>query len=637
MKKIYMLGTALLMLLLLAGIVAAVPPVSPPAPQVLGVTDTKFENQTIQICKNCHPDPVDIHHAMVGGNTNYGTPLGCEACHPPTDPAIGYNSGMIVSRVCQDCHKSNTAWDPYAGTPYSYGNSYIVNLTKLRGAPGRPHHNTTKSAVWEYPLDASYRAADRQCAYCHSPYVVNYNDGHVPPSYNASMITPMADFKLNATKGNGSEYGGCAVCHGDGVVNGVTINNNHDNHHYVRFWTGYQCNNCHVASGFRAEPIPDYNPEPNAQFLTVWYNQSYPQYLRYGWDTSQRHIELRNSTILNAGDALNGTGCQKCHSYQSLHAINNSAAFGGAPGHGHAGVTSDADCRGCHFGNSLFLDVMPSLPEMATTIQLDSATPSIVSANVPTDVTITGSNLMQSNYNTEVLVDGAVAIYSGLTETSVAVNVNLNAGGHIVQVKKTKNNNPTDTTTSTTVAVSAISSPTLTAAELASGVLTITGAGFGTTDMTSVTIVKPDGKQILAATTSWSDTVIVASAASVAAGDSVTVLTKTGSATATITVPPPASLTVTIPNNVGISWKRGTTQTIRWTTTGDTGATVTIQTTYINSKGKTVTTTIASGAANSGSYGWNIPRTQPVDNDYKVIVTSSGGQTDSSDNYFSIK
>ncbi|MDW7727742.1 MAG: Ig-like domain-containing protein [Candidatus Methanoperedens sp.] len=169
---------------------------------------------------------------------------------------------------------------------------------------------------------------------------------------------------------------------------------------------------------------------------------------------------------------------------------------------------------------------------------MDSLTPGIVNANVASDVTIAGGNLAQDGYNTEVLIDGAVVAYSSLTETSAVVNVNLVAGGHSVQVKKTNVTIPTDTTTSAVTSLSAIASPTITSAELASGVLTITGSAFGTDDMTSVTITKADGRKILAATTSWTDTVIVANGADAAAGDSVTVLTKTGSATATITEPP---------------------------------------------------------------------------------------------------
>lgn len=525
MKTKYILGTALIMLIFLTGIAAAVPPVSPPAPQSLGLYDTKIQNVSTATCKNCHPDPVDVHHAMVGSPdpVNMGTALGCPDCHPPINGDI--NNGMIISRVCTDCHTGDgTAWIE----------NPVVNLTVLRGAPGRPHHNTTKHAVWEYDRDAYHWAADRQCKNCHGSLITNYNDGHGVPTYNASLVTPFTDFKLNSTTGKGREYGGCAVCHDTGAVNGVTLNSNHDTHHYVKFWMGNQCNNCHVASGARAEPVPDYNPEPSAQYYKVWYNQSYPQYLRYGWDTSKSHFELRNNSMLMAGDAVNGTGCEKCHGMQSLHSIEANAAYNQAnkiPGQGHNG--NDTDCDGCHYGNALFL-AYGSLPTTAMAIQLDSATPSIVNANTATDVTLAGSNFVQEGYNTEVLVDGAVVASSGLTDTSVVINVNLAAGGHGIQVRKTNATIPSDTATSAAISVSAIAPPTITKAELASGVLTITGSGFGADDMTSVTITKADGRQILAATTSWSDTQIKADGANAAIGDSVTVNTKTGSATATI-------------------------------------------------------------------------------------------------------
>lgn len=522
MKIKYILGAALIMLIFLTGIAAAVPPASPPAPQNLGLGDTKFENVTTSTCKNCHPTPPDIHHAMVGGNANFGTPLGCQDCHPMTGP-IGSQT-MTISRVCQDCHNSAN----WTANP-------IVNLTRLRGAPGRPHHNITKASVSNI-IDASYWAADRQCNNCHGTGIIaDYNDGHVPPAYSLSLVTPFADFKLNSSW-NGQEYGGCAVCHGDGSVSGVTINNNHDTHHYVKFWIGNQCNNCHVSSGARAEPVPDYNPEASANVLRVWFNASYPQYLRYGWDTSQRHVELRNSTILTAGDTVNGTGCQKCHSMESLHNIEFDSANSQAneiPGLGHIG--NNSDCNGCHYGNALFLtDIAPG--QGATVVSIGSLTPNIVSANVATNVAISGDNLVQTGYNSDVLVDGQVAA-SNVAEP-IVINVNLAAGGHNVQVRKTNAANPADTTTSAIASIAAVAPPAITSAELASGVLTITGSGFGTDDMTSVTITKADGRQVLAATTSWSDTVIVANGADAAAGDSVTVLTKTGSATATITSPP---------------------------------------------------------------------------------------------------
>jgi hypothetical protein len=532
MKRKYILVTALMMLIFLTGIAAAVPPVSPPAPQNLGLGDTEFYNVTVSTCKNCHPDPVNIHHAMVGGNANYGTPLGCPDCHPMTGP-LGSQT-MTISRNCHDCH-DGTAW---TANP-------VVNLSVLRGSPGRPHHNTTKASVWNYAIDATHWAADRQCKNCHGSLIANYNDGHLIPAYNASLVTPMADFKLNSTTGKGREYGGCAVCHDTGVDNGITLNSNHDTHHTVKFWVGNQCNNCHVSSGYRAEPVPDYNPEPSANFYRVWYNQSYTQYLRYGWDTSVQHFELRNSTMLNAGDTINGTGCQKCHGMDSLHNIEFNAAYNQAnkiPGQGHNG--NDSDCDGCHYGNSLFLSY-GAITLGASSIGIDSVTPGTINANTATDVTIAGTNLAQDGYDTQVLIDGT-PVNGSVTDTSIVVSVTLAAGGHSVQVTKTNSTVPTDTTSSAVTSLSAIASPTITSAELASGVLAITGSGFGTSDMTSVTITKADGTQVLAATTSWSDTQITANGTDAAAGDSVTVLTKTGSATATITAAPTPTPTPTL-------------------------------------------------------------------------------------------
>ena len=230
-----------------------------------------------------------------------------------------------------------------------------INLSAIRGSPGRPHHNTTKRSA-SSTFDATYKAADRQCTFCHGDgYLDNYNDGHTIPNYSVSMVTPMASFKVNDS---GKLWGGCLACHDDGIEGTQDVFNSDTTHHTVRFWIGYQCNNCHVTSGFRAEPVPDYNTaEPNSNVLRIWYNQSYPSYTSmFGWDTTTRHLEIRNSTIQAAGDNLNGTGCQKCHSVRDLHNIETASPgrdlaqtlADEIPGYGHIG--NNSDCNGCHQG-----------------------------------------------------------------------------------------------------------------------------------------------------------------------------------------------------------------------------------------------------------------------------------------------
>jgi ribosomal protein L14 len=203
----------------------------------------------------------------------------------------------------------------------------------------------------------------------------------------------------------------------------------------------------------------------------------------------------------------------------------------------------------------------------------------------------------------------------------------LSAGIHSIQVEKGSVRSVLNTLT-------VVAPATITSAKLASGVLTITGTGFGANALQFVTINKADGSIIPSdSITSWSDTQIVATSAAAAVGDTVTVTTTEGSGTATIeegTVAP--SITVTSPNG-GENWKRSTTQTITWASVGNPGDNVKIE--YL--KGTTVKV-IVKNTLNDGSFDWAIPKTQPLGTDYKIRITSTTNPqyTDTSDNNFQI-
>ena len=78
------------------------------------------------------------------------------------------------------------------------------------------------------------------------------------------------------------------------------------------------------------------------------------------------------------------------------------------------------------------------------------------------------------------------------------------------------------------------------------------------------------------------------------------------------------SIRVVSPNG-GESWTRGSTKLITWVRTGSTGANVRIQL-Y---KGSTLVRTISPGTPNDGSFGWSIPLTQTIGNDYKIKISST--------------
>lgn len=92
----------------------------------------------------------------------------------------------------------------------------------------------------------------------------------------------------------------------------------------------------------------------------------------------------------------------------------------------------------------------------------------------------------------------------------------------------------------------------------------------------------------------------------------------------------PASITVISPNG-GESWKRKTTQTIQWTSTG-TIANVKI---LYSANGGSSWITITSSTANDGSYTWTLPNLRDVQCLVKVASTD-GSVEDVSDSYFTI-
>jgi hypothetical protein len=107
---------------------------------------------------------------------------------------------------------------------------------------------------------------------------------------------------------------------------------------------------------------------------------------------------------------------------------------------------------------------------------------------------------------------------------------------------------------------------------------------------------------------------------------------------ASATAPPTASITVSAPNDAGITWNRGTTQTITWSYLGDIGPSVKI---VLLKSGVEVGTIIAStpaGSTGTGSYTWQIGTTGLNGGDFKISVQSISTSTikDASDNFFTI-
>ena len=106
----------------------------------------------------------------------------------------------------------------------------------------------------------------------------------------------------------------------------------------------------------------------------------------------------------------------------------------------------------------------------------------------------------------------------------------------------------------------------------------------------------------------------------------------TDTSDSTFTIPTP-NITVSTPNG-GENWRRGTTQTIKWNSSGSPGTYVKIE---LLKPGVSNRVIIAS-TLNDGSHPWLIPATQAPGTDYKVRITSTtnAAYNDTSDNSFTI-
>ena len=100
---------------------------------------------------------------------------------------------------------------------------------------------------------------------------------------------------------------------------------------------------------------------------------------------------------------------------------------------------------------------------------------------------------------------------------------------------------------------------------------------------------------------------------------------------------PAPTITVTIPDG-GETWPPGTTQTIRWTYTGDPGSYVKIVLQKNGVFNRNITKSTSIGSGGNGSYNWSILSTQTPGTDYKVRIVSTADSSyqDISNNYFTI-
>ncbi len=490
-RKILIPIFALVFLAILA--IAAIPP--PPVNQNFGIYDTVMMSYNETLCRGCHNStssplvtggvPTRHHNLVATGAINPYTnqPFGCTDCHPST-PGTGNN--ILLDRNCMECHNATAFWGNSIG-------AHVGNFT-------RPHHNTTHAQI-------------RNCKFCHGASVDDYNDGHYIPLYPVSEVTPNAMFKaFNTTSMR--VWGGCLACHAENAIATPPIYYTHTN-------------------GF--PPVTDgTNNVHHTEILGITGGSS------IGDQCIWCHTNVSN--------VLDIRGCETCHSVRAIH--NTQVDFANTStkiGYGHVGsnnisdpANNSWDCKGCH----AWYDAGDANPFAGAIIpDVQTATPTVFNSNTPTVLTLIGTNFVQANSTTVVNVDDTTNLTpTTLTNGQITVTLNLPEGNHYIKVVKTDSveNVPKPSDIKPLTVVSRV---TITSARLRSGVITITGSGFGTIPATSaqqyVTIKHAGNVYYSDSISSWSNTQIKTMKTSTPAavrGDIVTVVTaNSGEASATIT------------------------------------------------------------------------------------------------------
>ncbi len=427
------------------------------------------------------------HHNLVATgaiNPNTNKPFGCTDCHPSTP---GTGNGILLVRNCIDCHNATPFWGNSIG-------AHVGNFT-------RPHHNTTQAQA-------------RNCKFCHGGALDDYNDGHYVPPYPESEITPSALYKVfNSTSGR--VWGGCLACHAENPSTNPPIFFTHTNPTPVngKFSSAPVAdgkNNIHHNEILGITAVTDQQPEPNQ---CLWC-----------------HVDVSN--------VLGVRGCETCHSVQSIHNVQyDFANTSTLRGFGHIGSNNPSDvanhswdCKGCHAWYDAG-DINPFAGAIIPDVQ--SATPSVFRSNTPTVLTLTGTNFVQDGSTTVVNIDDTTTLTpDSVSNGQITVTVNLAAGAHYIKVVKTDSvenvPKPSDIKPLTVVDKVTINKVTL-----RSGVITISGSGFGVKPATNaqqyVTIKHAGNVYYSDSISSWSNSQIKVKKTSTPAaikGDIITVITK---------------------------------------------------------------------------------------------------------------
>jgi rhodanese-related sulfurtransferase len=315
-------------------------PKPPPVNQNIGLNDTAFGGFEEPKCRECHSSGlVDRHHLLLYEGYE------CIDCHNIT------SQGLEFTRDCLACHFSS------------------------------PHHVTAA-------------AENGTCSECHGDFVDDFDDGHVIPTYEKSLITPYTNYNPAVYNETGFKIGGCEVCH---IAGDSNIFSNAATHH----GTNVSCDKCHSGPAGM--------------------------------------LDIRK--------------CEDCHGINSLHSIqydyNNT---NGELGYGHIG--NDWDCWGCHgwydlYGNAAATAnvamILSNDVNLGEPSDCNNIVPSIndISSNpviVGDIVCITGSNFISTTDGgdaiVKVMLDKIEIIPDSVSDNEITITAEVPPGNYRLVVNK---------------------------------------------------------------------------------------------------------------------------------------------------------------------------------------------------------
>ncbi len=383
------------------------------------------------------------------------------------DATIDFTQPNINREFCQVCHEGSQVERHHALVTPEFGcfECHVVH----DGSFANFRECTTCHETSPHHTTADAQA--RHCSACHGSFVADYDDGHYIPRYNPTAFTPLTG---GVELAEGRFAGGCMACHMADVDQGIA--NNNETHH----GTGLiECTWCH-------------------------------------------NFELSDNRMIRK--------CEDCHDVKSLHNIqadsnNDGMITPGTEMGGYGHVGANADCYGCHI--KTFLAFQSATVAEPTIPSITSLSTSVLAAGQSTNLTIMGESFVNTSLGqtfTPVVEvtngDEVILLYPLPSFTSQKLTTPLPAtlepGNYDLRVKK-------DEVVSNKVTLTVTAAVEIQSAIINRNQIVITGFDFG--NRTGETL----RDNSLGTVMSWSDKKVVTRIPDAMAGQTVTLVTASGS------------------------------------------------------------------------------------------------------------